>query len=290
MAREARIDVADQWYHIIARGQRRDTLFFDAKDRKTYLETLSLTLKRNQADLGAYCFMTNHIHLLVYRRVRSLGTVFRQTHMSYATYFNARHKKTGYVFQGRFKSFLVLDEKYLSALVRYIHMNPVKAKMVGRADDYRWSSDCFYRGGAGRDAGLIVRVPGFEGRGGARAYREIMEDEIADVPRNHQFVGEEGDEKKIERRKVGRDRWSREDRRSRVAIRERIMALLSNRGLTLEDVKSRTKRRVISGVRQRIMSELYAEGYPPGEIALNLGRTVPAVILAHARHHRLGKC
>ena len=145
MPRDARIDVAKQWYHVIARGRRRSSLFFDAHDKRHYLQILSEILQRNQADLAAYCLMTSHVHLLIYRRDRSLGTIFRQAHMMYATYFNQRHRKVGYVFQGRFKSKLIADEHYLLELCYYIHMNPIKAKMCTLIDEYSWSSHHHYK-------------------------------------------------------------------------------------------------------------------------------------------------
>lgn len=284
MPRDARIDIENHWYHLIARGQRREPLFLGSKDKIAYLDILSQTLERNGAELGAYCLMTNHVHLLVYRRGRSLGTIFRQAHRTYAEYFNRRHRKTGYVFQGRPKSFLVLDERYLEALVRYIHLNPVAAEMVKHAENYRWSSDWFYRGNALSGNIRLVRVPGFEGSLGTRAYRKLIEyPGETDVPRYDQYIGEQGDEEKVDRRKPGRARWSLANRRGRVPIRERLNLLLSAGRVTLKDIQERTKARSVSSVRQRIMSKLYGEGYPPCEISALIKRSVPAVILAHSR-------
>lgn len=284
MPREARIDVPDHWYHVIARGQRRSDLFFDAHDRKRYLRTLGGILGRNYADLVAYCLMTNHVHLLIYRRVRSLGTIFRQAHMRYAHYFNDRHRKVGYVFQGRFKSFLVLSEKYLSALIRYIHFNPVAAKLVSDPSSYRWSSDKFYRGGKPEDGVRLIRAPGFEGRGGVGAYRDLMGDEgEIGLPIFDQFIGEEGEEKTLDRRKVGRERWGRSDRRGFVPFQERVWQLMKETKVSLEELRSRSRLRSYSRLRREMMSRLYVEGYLPSEIAECFKRTPAAVIHAHAR-------
>lgn len=274
----------DHWYHVIARGQRREPLFLDAGDKKTYLAILLKTFERNGADLGAYCLMTNHVHLLVYRRERSLGTIFRQAHRAYAVYFNRRHRKTGYVFQGRPKSFLVLDERYLAALVRYIHLNPVMAKIVRRPENYRWSSDGFYRWKSISGDIQLVRVPGFEGKSGTKAYLELLDDPGEPVlPRFEQYIGEAGEENQVERRKPGRDSWPLTNRRGHVPIRDRVTSLLSAGEVTLEDIQGRTKVRSISNVRQRLMSTLYREGYPPCEISALIRRSVTAVILSHAR-------
>ena len=290
MTRDARIDVADQWYHVIARGQRRDTLFCDGRDKAQYLSILNSTFERNLANMAAYCLMTNHVHLLIYRRGRSLGAIFRQAHMAYAIYFNQRHRKTGYVFQGRFKSYLVLSDRYLAAVVRYIHMNPVSAGMVKTADKYTWSSDRFYRGDDGNSSINLISAPGFEGKRGIRSYGELCESEQEiSIPRFGQFVGEVGEEKDLDRRKRGRNRWKPVDRRGRVSINERISELLTGMKLSLVQLAQRTKVRNLSRARQVLMSKLYEEGYPPSEIATCFKRTSTAVVYAHARSSEI-KC
>lgn len=287
MPREARIDIPDHWYHVISRGQRREPLFFSTKDRRVYLKLLGAGLARNRASMGAYCLMPNHVHLLVHRQSTSLGTIFRQVNMNYANYFNQKFGKTGYVFQGRFKSFVVLDDDYLGVLLRYIHENPVRARLARSAVGYRWSSDRFYRNEEGHAKNIqLVRVPGYEGRSGIRAYRDLMAtdtQESESLPRWGQLIGTEKEIQQINRRTRSPTKWFRENRRDRVGLGDRIKALLKPEGLSMSEIAVRSQKRVVSKVRSRIMAQLYEEGYPPSPIARAFKKSVTAVFRACER-------
>ncbi|MBI4178679.1 transposase [bacterium] len=286
---EARIDVAEHWYHVIARGQRREDLFLDDQDRRVYLALLQKALRRNHADLGGYCLMDNHLHLLIYRRDNSLGIIFRQVHIEYAKAFNRRHRKVGYVFQGRFKSYLVLNDRYLAALVRYIHNNPVRAGMVKYAGGYRWSSDWFYRGRPSpRFMGKLdlVRVPGFESGAGRRAYLQLMAEAPgadAEFPKTGQMVGTNEEIKHANRRTRARKTWPRAERRFRMPILERIRKMMASSKVTVGLLASSSQKRSLSNPRTRLMAALYREGYPPSEIARTLKRNISTVIHASGR-------
>lgn len=287
MPRETRIDVADHWYHVISRGQRREALFLTRKDYLVYLKFLNESLRRNGACLGGYCLMTNHVHLLVYRRSISLGAIFRQAHMNYAKYFNRTHRKTGYVFQGRFKSFLILSDEYLAVLLRYIHENPVRAKMVKSAVKYPWSSDAFYRSGVKRREITVIRVPGYEGRAGSRGYRNLMGDEeksdFASLPKSGQIIGTEKQIERHNRRSRRGRRYRFMERRQRIDIERRLGELLTKERQKLDELVSASQKRQVSLVRSRMMGHLYAEGYPPSAIGRIFKRTTSTVIRAHER-------
>ncbi len=292
MGRAARIDVPDNWYHVIARGQRREALFLDDRDKRRYLALLDEVLQRHRADLSAYCLMSNHVHLLIFRRDRSLGQIFRQAHIQYANYFNARHEKVGYVFQGRFRSSLVLSESYLAAVIRYIHLNPVDAGICRSAEDFAWSSDSFYRAGE-LTAGVTLRkAPGFDGTQGMRRYAQMMAaDAGADrgMGEGHgQLIGKAGEEKGIDRRKKSRSRWNRPDRREGLPLKSRLRDLLRQFNLAEADVVGASRTRTISHPRQILMARLYEEGYQPSEIAAHFLRT-PAAVLSAFRHRQLVK-
>ncbi len=289
MSGVARIDVEGHWYHIISRGQRRDALFLDDTDRRMYLRLLAEGIDRNLASLGGFCLMTNHVHLLVYRRENSLGTMFRQIHIQYAKYFNRRHKKVGYVFQGRFKSYLVLNDVYLATLLKYIHENPVRAGMVKRVNAYSWSSDSYYRGTAApkRLGELnLVRVPGFEGSSGTKTYVDLMvgtSSTVDRLPVSGQQVGTEDEMRMVNRRKVGRTRWFRKDHRGWKPIRQRIEQMLKKVDVPLSRLAGPSQKRDISRIRRGLMSGLYQEGYPPSEIARFFKRSPSTVIHACER-------
>jgi putative transposase len=140
MAKLARIVVAGMPHHITHRGNRKCVLFWDESDRETYLRILLHQIIKVGLRIWAYALMTNHVHFVaVPKAEESLGIFFRNVDGTYADYFNAKYDQVGHLWGERFKS-AVLDEPYLWNAVRYVERNPVRASMVDRAEDYRWSS------------------------------------------------------------------------------------------------------------------------------------------------------
>jgi len=140
MARIARVVVPDFPHHIIQRGNRRQKVFFNENDYSEYLKLLDNYSRRFKVDVLAYCLMPNHAHIIVIpHEDKSLSQAIGETHRNYTRLINFREKWRGYLWQGRFSSY-VLDEQYLLAATRYILLNPVKAKIVKKSWDYKWSS------------------------------------------------------------------------------------------------------------------------------------------------------
>ena len=140
MPRLARPVFAGVPHHVTQRGNRRENVFFSDADREAYLEWLSEYGVKHGVEILAYCLMTNHIHVVaVPERGDALERVFRPLHTRYAQRINRLKKWKGHLWQGRFFS-SALDETYLWAAIRYVERNPVRARMVRRAENYRWSS------------------------------------------------------------------------------------------------------------------------------------------------------
>jgi len=150
LARPLRVELTGAVYHVIARGNERKAIFRDDEDREIYLERLAECRARFQFRVLAYCLMNNHVHLALERGPVALSRAMLALQSFYAQKFNFRHQRVGHLFQGRYKALIVHDERYLFALLRYIHLNPVRARIVDRPEEYRWSSDRFYRQGAGQ--------------------------------------------------------------------------------------------------------------------------------------------
>ena len=147
MARPLRIEFDGAVYHITSRGNAREKIFFTDGDRLEFLEALAEVVTRFDWLCHAYCLMSNHYHLLVETPAANLSKGMQLLNGVYTQRFNRRHKRSGHVFQGRFKAILVEKESHLLELARYVVLNPVRAKMARSARDWRWSS---YRATAGQ--------------------------------------------------------------------------------------------------------------------------------------------
>ncbi len=140
MPRLARTVCARVPHHITQRGNRREKVFFTNADRQAYLTWLQEYAGKHGVDILAYCLMTNHVHLVAVPATEDgLQNVFKPLHMRYAQRINRARGWKGHVWQGRFFS-SPLDEAYLWAAIRYVERNPVRARMVRKAENYRWSS------------------------------------------------------------------------------------------------------------------------------------------------------
>ncbi|MFN7966236.1 MAG: transposase [Acidobacteriota bacterium] len=140
MARTARIVVPGYPFHIVHRGNHRKPVFYSDADRQVYLRLLLTEARRYGLEIWAYCLMLNHIHLLgVPLDAEALADAIGNTHRAYARYIHESRGWTGHLWANRFRSSL-LDEQYLWDAVRYVENNPVRAKLVERAELYPWSS------------------------------------------------------------------------------------------------------------------------------------------------------
>jgi len=140
MPRIARVVAVGEPHHIVQRGNRCQKVFFHDSDKEKYLSILHLQARLFELDVWAYCLMDNHVHIIaVPKKEDSLVRAIGETHRLYTRMINFRKQWRGYLWQGRFKS-MPLDESYLYAAIRYVERNPVRAKIVSRAEDYRWSS------------------------------------------------------------------------------------------------------------------------------------------------------
>jgi len=146
MARPPRIEVPGGLYHVVARGNQRRHVFRRTSDYEAYLARLHHYQERYGFILYAYVLMPNHVHLLLEPAEVSLSRVMQGVQQSYAAYFNRAYRTIGHVFQGRYKAILCDRDRYLLALVRYLHLNPVRSQLARSPKDWRWSSHRNYLG------------------------------------------------------------------------------------------------------------------------------------------------
>jgi len=140
MARKKRIWYPGAQYHIMTRGNRRSDLFEKSEDFIIYLHILSETKLKYPFKLYSYCLMDNHVHLQIRTIDKHISFIMQQINSTYSRYFNDEHNMVGHTFQGRFLAEIIETNTYMLQTNRYIHSNPVKAKMVKYPQDYRWSS------------------------------------------------------------------------------------------------------------------------------------------------------
>lgn len=140
MARLARVIAPGFPHHIIQRGNRRQRVFFNDDDRLAYLDLLAKYTQDEGIKIAAYCLMENHVHIVATPAAESrLAHAFGEAHRLYTRRINFRKEWKGYLWQGRFISY-PMDERHYYAAVRYVERNPIRANLVQRAEDYRWSS------------------------------------------------------------------------------------------------------------------------------------------------------
>jgi putative transposase len=140
MARIARLVVPGIPHHVTQRGNRRDTTFFEDGDYRLYRDLLAESAAKAHTEIWAYCLMPNHVHLvLTPGDPDGLRRTLGDLHRRYTAHINARNKWTGHLWQGRFGS-VAMDEEHLFAAIRYVALNPVRARLVSRAQDWAWSS------------------------------------------------------------------------------------------------------------------------------------------------------
>lgn len=144
MSRAWRIEYDGALYHVLSRGNEQGRIFVDDQDRLLFLELIGEMAARFDIDVYAYVLMGNHYHLLLKTRKANLSKSMQWFGATYTRKYNIRHKRSGHLFQGRFKSFLVENDEYLMRLSCYVHRNPLRARMVKRLADYPWSSYGMY--------------------------------------------------------------------------------------------------------------------------------------------------
>ena len=182
MPRRARVSLPGVPLHLIQRGNNRSVCFYADEDYQFYLEHLAEQADKHGCAVHAWCLMTNHVHLLLTpREAESAGRLMKGLGQRYVQYINRTYRRSGTLWEGRFRSCLVQDDAYLLSCYRYIEMNPVRAGMVEHPAEYRWSS---YRANAQAEQHRLCKPhPMYIAHGNspearASAYRELFRYEL----------------------------------------------------------------------------------------------------------------
>jgi putative transposase len=209
MARAWRIEYKGALYHVLSRGNDGQDIVVDDDDRKLFIDTVGKMSERFELDIFAYVLMDNHYHLLFRTNRANLCRSMQWFGATYTKRFNLRHNRSGHLFQGRFKNMLVQNDAYLLQLSHYIHRNPLRAGIVRRVADCKWSSYRAYAYGRKDPNWLntdVILSQSVNVKDRHRAYRESMqkyskeEQRVWEDLRHGIFVGTEKFVKKIKKR------------------------------------------------------------------------------------------
>ncbi len=179
MPRIARVCAAGYPHHITQRGNNKEAAFLDDADKRLYLDVLRRYKDKYQMKILAYCLMGNHVHILaVPEKETSLAKGIGGTNLLYTQYINRKYNRSGRLWQNRFFSSVVEHEPYLWAVMRYIEQNPVRAKLVKRAEDYEWSSARAHISGIKDD--LLSDESRFNEKK-IKSYREFLREDVKEI-------------------------------------------------------------------------------------------------------------
>ena len=192
------MDYPDTFYHVLSRGNEKKDIYWDKEDYLKFLALLGKMVGRFHLEIHAYVLMPNHYHLLIRTKEANLSGAIQWLGVSYSVWFNRRHERCGHLFQGRFKSFLVENERYFCTMGFYLHGNPLRAGKVKRLQDYLWSS---YGGYSDRrkqpdwlTTDLMLGIYGNGRRRFMRAQEEFFqrEEDVLGNLRHGLYLGSEG--------------------------------------------------------------------------------------------------
>jgi putative transposase len=273
MARRPRVFAAGLLYHVIVRGNQRRKTFRTEDDYQAYLDRLEKYRAKFRVRIYAYCLMPNHVHLLLETGSVPLAKFMQGLQQSYTQYFNRRHRKVGHLFQGRYKAIICDKDKYLLTLVRYIHLNPVRAELAKRPERYAHSGHRSYLiNGTPKiiEAGPILSL-----LGGRKGYEKFV---LEGLRENHNeeyytvedqcFLGEEGFGEEISRQ-AGEE----EERKTKKPIETVFKEIAHRLGITAEVLRGRDRRWKVSTKRADAVALLVRDhGYRVSEVAKYLRR------------------
>jgi REP element-mobilizing transposase RayT len=247
MARPPRIEYPGALYHIIVRGNRKQDIFHDEQDRLLYLDCLAHYKNERDFRLFAYVLMTNHVHLLIETGKTPISRIMQLLNFTYARHFNKKYGTVGHLFQGRYRGFICDKDEYLLALIRYLHLNPVRARIASSPDEYKWSSHNDYLSGKAKvvDTEQVLRMFSESKTSAKRLYREFILEAVGDGKKAEIYRGIEqqilGDDLFVEkiRGQIERDII----RPSKVTIDELMCVVSELTGIIPEALKSPSRHR-----------------------------------------------
>lgn len=289
MPRKPRIEYSGAFYHVIVRGNQKQRVFKNAADFQKYLLTLTTYKNRTGSRIYAYVLMGNHVHLLVEAGDIPLSKIMQGVNQTYTMYFNKKYHTVGHLFQGRYKAILCDRDAYLLGLLKYIHKNPLRAKIAERLDVYPWSSHHAYTGKNNPlglvDVDQILRLFS-ESKGRARSkYREFMADQnTLEKAAVYATIDQrlQGDEEFVESVMEQHDREAAQARQKEKGLNEIAQEIEKRYRTTVDDIRSNCRTEDLVRARRIFSQAASAVGHKGSEIAKYM-RKDPAAITRQLR-------
>lgn len=288
MGRRIRVEYAGATYHVYSRGNRRAPVFRAPEEYEAYLEDLARLSKQHGIAVLAFCLMSNHPHLCLCAQEGGdpLSALMQRLNLRHVQRYNRRHHVRGHLNESRYRAQVVESDRYLLTLVRYIHNNPVKARMVERMEEWVYSSHRAYQG---MGYPWVETGPVLELAGGADGYGKWMEMKLKPEERQMFLPDLRGRLRPVVGEWTGRAMGERQfnpwARRSRPPIDQAAEELVELLGLRIPELRSESREARLRNGRRNLAQVLRGKGYRLHEIGTVLGREEAAVsrLLLRAR-------
>jgi REP element-mobilizing transposase RayT len=294
MARKPRIYLPGGFYHVILRGNSRQDIFRTVSDRQTWEYLLCRGLQRYDHRIHAFCWMTNHVHMALQAGTTPISNFISSVASNYARRFNIRTRRSGHLFERRHKAILVNKDEYLLELIRYIHMNPVRARLVEECGDYRWSSHHTYTGSQACDwltRATILKMFGETVGGARRRYAQFMNE-----PQPNRVLELFRKGKKEDDRILGDDKWSanvtgeQPDQKDLRTLDELLQSHCEANNIDLATLQGRSCARYLCRLRAEVaLTAVDNKIASLSEVARALHRSQPALSKAVQRFRLSGR-
>ncbi len=278
MGRPRREEYKGGIYYVIARGNNKEYIFKEDIDKEYYIEQIKETVEGMGYRIYGFVLMDNHYHIIIQTMDRKLQEVMHQINNKYSKYYNSKYKRVGHVFQGRYKAILVQDERYLVELLRYVHQNPVEAHICKTVEEYKWSSDIFYRKNLNGflSTNVILDMLNKDREEAIKKYRELMLEKVEADYEQVKVIGDEAYQLMCSSKK-------------KIIERKRLDEILIDTGISTEDyqlVKEGSRKRSLTSYKVEYARAALALKYTNKEIGNSIKTTESAIKELIAKYGR----
>lgn len=257
-------------YHVIARGNNKEYIFKESIDKGYFIKLLKEYDLAMGYTIYGYVLMDNHYHIIIQTLDKKLQAIMHQINNKYSKYFNYKYERVGHVYQGRYKAVLIQDERYLIQVLRYIHQNPLRAGLCRKVQEYKWSSDIYYRKQIDSfiNTKVVMDMLGKDINKAKERYIELMNEEELEDYSNLQSIGDDAYQIMCTSRR-------------RIIQRKRLDEILAEACATMEEyelIKEGSRRRNLTPYKLQFVRAALELHYGYSEIGDKINMSASAVL------------